>query len=58
MNFELILLPKQPIEDFYLEVGKHTMPFQITLPENLPTSYEHDIGRIRYSIKSQIDIPW
>ena len=44
--------------DLYLEPGTHTFPFSFTLPLNLPTSFEHKTGRIRYSLNGTIDIPW
>jgi len=28
------------------------------LPPNIPTSFEHENGQIRYSISATIDIPW
>ena len=45
-------------EDLYLEAGNHSMPFNVPLPAILPTSFEHECGRVRYSIKVSIDIPW
>ena len=44
--------------DLYLEAGDYSYPFQIMLPPNLPTSFEHEYGQIRYSISATIDIPW
>jgi hypothetical protein len=44
--------------DLYLEPGEFSYPFNITLPTDLPTSFEHSIGRIRYSIIGTIEIPW
>lgn len=41
-----------------MEVGDYSYPFSVVLPPNLPTSFEHNIGRIRYSIRGTIDIPW
>lgn len=42
----------------YLEVGNYTYPFQIDLPNNIPSSFEHTFGKIRYSLQGTIDIPW
>lgn len=45
-------------KELYIEVGTYTYPFMLELPENLPTSFEHSNGFIRYSIIGNIDIPW
>lgn len=45
-------------ENRIIEPGKYTFPFNFTLPPNLPTSFEHEIGRIRYSLNGTIEIPW
>ncbi len=45
-------------QDMYIEAGDYSYPFQVLLPPNLPTSFEHQYGQIRYSISSTIDIPW
>ena len=58
MNFTVNMLQKLSNDDLYLEVGDHSFPFRVILPMNLPTSFEHHIGRIRYSIEGIIDIPW
>jgi hypothetical protein len=52
------LISKQGSTDLYLECGDYSYPFQIVLPPNLPTSFEHMYGRVRYSIYGTIDIPW
>ena len=44
--------------DLYLEAGIHNLPFNIILPTQLPTSFEHQFGQIRYSVRATIDIPW
>lgn len=54
----MILASKQSGTDLYLETGEQIYPFKIILPANLPTSFEHRIGKIRYTIKACIDIPW
>lgn len=54
----LFFLKKEPNNDLYIEPGDYSYPFEIKLPDNLPTSFEHLNGRIRYSIKGTIDIPW
>ncbi|CAF0750570.1 unnamed protein product [Brachionus calyciflorus] len=42
----------------YLRSGYHHYPFSIKLPDNLPSTFHHDHGKIQYSIKALIDIPW
>jgi hypothetical protein len=43
--------------EFYIEPNV-SYPFQINLPPNLPTSFEHLHGQIRYSLSGHLDIPW
>lgn len=57
LNVKVPLLLKQN-SDTYLDAGDHSYPFQVLLPPNLPTSFEHEYGQIRYSISATIDIPW
>lgn len=38
--------------------GTHEYPFSCNLPPNLPSSFESDYGRIRYTIKAKLDRPW
>ena len=58
MNHKVNMLQKQSNDDLYLEVGDHSFPFKAILPMKLPTSFEHDVGQIRYLIEGIIDIPW
>ena len=58
MNFDLLFLAKQSDSDLYLEAGDYSYPFDIVLPPNLPTSFEHTVGQVRYSLYGTIDIPW
>jgi hypothetical protein len=39
-------------------VGVYSYPFTFILPESIPSSFEHSIGKIRYTIMSTISIPW
>ncbi|XP_045216633.2 arrestin domain-containing protein 3-like [Mercenaria mercenaria] len=41
-----------------LQAGKYSYPFNFQLPPGVPSSYEATIGRVRYFIQSDIDIPW
>ncbi|CAF0782805.1 unnamed protein product [Brachionus calyciflorus] len=54
----LFFLKKEADNDLYIQPGDYSYPFEVKLPENAPTSFEHLNGRIRYSIKGTIDIPW
>ncbi|XP_008204873.1 arrestin domain-containing protein 17 [Nasonia vitripennis] len=38
--------------------GTHTYPFSFHIPSNVPCSFEHHIGHVRYSIKAVMDRPW
>jgi hypothetical protein len=58
MNFSIIFISKPLDNDLYLEFGEYTYPFQIVLPQNLPPSFQHQIGKIRYYAKGTVDIPW
>ena len=48
LNTTIMFSSKPPNGDLYLEVGEYAYPFQIVLPPNLPTSFEHMYGKIRY----------
>jgi len=59
MNSISSLMNKQANnDDLYLEAGNHSLPFNVILPPQLPTSFEHQFGKVRYSIQATIDIPW
>ena len=38
--------------------GTHEYPFAVTLPLVLPSSFEGELGYIRYTAKGVIDRPW
>jgi hypothetical protein len=56
----IVPLAMKPPEssEFYLDVGEYNYPFQIQLPFNLPTSFQHNYGKIGYMLSATIDIPW
>jgi hypothetical protein len=59
LNYQVVFVSKHSSnQDLYIEVGDYSYPFQIMLPSHLPTSFEHSIGRVRYSIYATVDIPW
>lgn len=41
-----------------LPPGEHVYPFTFSLPQNLPSSFEHDFGHVRYTVKAILDRPW
>lgn len=41
-----------------LKKGKHKYPFEFTLPEGLPSSFEGGTGHVRYQVSATIDKPW
>ncbi|XP_045216632.2 arrestin domain-containing protein 3-like isoform X2 [Mercenaria mercenaria] len=41
-----------------LQAGRYSYPFNFQLPLGIPSSYEATIGRVRYFLQSDIDIPW
>ena len=41
-----------------LAAGRYQYPFQFQLPHQLPSSFEGQYGRVRYSVKAVIDKPW
>ncbi|XP_011504212.1 PREDICTED: arrestin domain-containing protein 3 [Ceratosolen solmsi marchali] len=45
-------------EQIELPSGTHSFPFNYVLPPNLPSSFESDFGRIRYTMKAILDRPW
>lgn len=57
LNDEYLIASKKQDTDLYLEMGEYTFPFEFNLPDKLPTSFEHDIGHIRYTLKGVIDTP-
>ena len=52
IHYNMVILAKQGNNGCYLEVGQQSFPFQIQLPQVLPTSFEHVHARVRYTIKS------
>ena len=44
--------------EMQIGAGNHEYPFQFQLPENIPSSFVGEYGRIVYSIKAVVDRPW
>ncbi|XP_060877415.1 arrestin domain-containing protein 3-like [Metopolophium dirhodum] len=41
-----------------LKEGDHVYPFSVSLPDNLPSTFEEEYGRVQYTAKVVINIPW
>ncbi|XP_046380703.2 arrestin domain-containing protein 3-like isoform X3 [Haliotis rufescens] len=60
-NHELVLFGKasgQGGDNPTLSSGSYTYPFRYQLPNELPSSFEGSVGRIRYWLNGTIDKPW
>lgn len=58
LNFKSVLFTSQSNIDLFLEPGDYIYSFSLNLPANLPTSFEHSDGHVRYTIYSKINIPF
>ncbi|XP_047481729.1 arrestin domain-containing protein 17-like [Penaeus chinensis] len=38
--------------------GEHTFPFAFQIPKDIPSSFESEIGKVRYQVKAVADRPW
>ncbi|XP_062597207.1 arrestin domain-containing protein 17-like [Saccostrea cucullata] len=45
-------------DDNRLPPGQHAYPFSFQLPPNLPSTFEGEVGYVRYTIKGTIYKPW
>lgn len=54
---EIFLLNKEN-NDSFLKPDNYSYDFFIQIPNNAPTSFEHELGQIRYNLIAKIDIPW
>nr|XP_003699454.1 PREDICTED: arrestin domain-containing protein 3-like [Megachile rotundata] len=41
-----------------IAAGYYEYPFRFELPYNIPSSFEHQYGHVRYTVKAVIDRPW
>ena len=58
-DFKRQVMQKSSFDDhLYIGPDDLKLPFEFTLPEKLPTSFEHNEGHIRYWIRAHIDMPW
>ena len=51
-----VIFEKRIHNQTILEAGEHSFPFKFSLPSNLPTSFECENARIRYSLIATIDL--
>ena len=40
-----------------IPAGVNEFPFQYTLPENIPSSFEGEYGRVKYSARATVEVP-
>ncbi|XP_035725454.1 arrestin domain-containing protein 17-like [Vespa mandarinia] len=58
-SIEQSLLRRLPENDrVELPEGQSEYYFSFQLPRNVPCSFEHEVGYIRYTAKAIVDIPW
>lgn len=46
------------VGESHLDVGEHNYPFSVSLPHQLPSTFNGEYGHVRYGGKVTIDIPW
>ena len=44
--------------DIQIAAGEYQFPFQFQLPQNIPSSFVGEHGRVAYSVTGVIDRPW
>jgi len=42
----------------HLKEGEHVYPFSVSLPDHLPSTFEEEYGRVQYTAKVVINVPW
>jgi len=45
-------------ESIQLPGGNHRLPFTFTLPANVPSSFEGEVGSVRYTAEATMERPW
>lgn len=60
IDLAIILFGQGPNSNKQIELleGEHKFPFKFHLPVNIPSSFEHKYGKIKYLLKAVIDKPW
>lgn len=41
-----------------MSAGEHVFPFEFPLPEDIPSTFQHGYGSIRFTVKVTVDRPW
>ena len=54
-NHQDLIITKKILHEGSLQEGEHTIPFEFTLPINLPGSFEGQYGHIRYYVEAKLD---
>lgn len=58
VDYKKVCLEKEHSHEVLLDAIEYVFPFEFELPDELPTSFEHYNGHIRYWIQGVIHIPW
>jgi len=45
-------------ESSHMAAGSHRFPFTFVLPETAPSSFEGDVGYVRYTAEAKMERPW
>ena len=45
-------------ESLQLSAGSHRYPFTFNLPSNVPSSFEGEVGYVRYTAEAVMERPW
>ncbi|XP_015601478.1 arrestin domain-containing protein 17 [Cephus cinctus] len=57
-NIQYYVLGSFAGSEIELPAGEHKYQFSVTLPPDLPSSFESDFGHVRYTVKAILDRPW
>ena len=58
MNLNIVLIKETSHhEELFLEAGDHSYDFEVTIPKNAPSSFEHRYAILRYSLQATVDVP-
>jgi len=45
-------------ESYRIAAGTHQYPFQFSLPSGVPSSFEGEVGYVRYTAEAKMERPW
>ncbi|KAG7213632.1 hypothetical protein KM043_002880 [Ampulex compressa] len=57
-TFSYPLLSAHGNSSISIPIGQHKYSFKFQLPNNIPCSFEHELGHVRYTLKAVINRPW